>query len=177
MMRVVGSTSSDDATTAMRLSELEAQIVVQQAALDAERERRIAAEVERDRLREAYEALKVQAELAHRRLVIAKAERVDTTQFELDFAATLAELDKHAGLDPNADDPLGDGGSNRPVTETRGRRRRAEAAAFRGDWLAKSASRSRIQSARVPWIVSAVSKRARGSCGGAAAWFASFSSA
>lgn len=114
MIRVVsGSTSStDDATTVTRLAELEAQVVVQQAALEAERERRIAAEAERDRLREAYEALKVQAELAHRRLVVAKAERVDTTQLELDFAATLAELDKYAGLDPNADDPLGDGGSN-----------------------------------------------------------------
>lgn len=114
MMRVVsGSTSStDDATTVTRLAELEAQVVVQQAALETERERRIAAEAERDRLREAYEALKVQAELAHRRLVIAKAERIDTTQLELDFAATLAELDKHAGLDPNVADPLGDGGSN-----------------------------------------------------------------
>jgi hypothetical protein len=114
MMHVVsGSASStDDTTTATRIAELEAQVVGQQAALDAERERRIAAEAERDRLREAYEALKVQAELAHRRLVIAKAERVDTTQLELDYAATLAALDKHAGLDPNADDPLGDGDSN-----------------------------------------------------------------
>lgn len=112
MMRVVsGSTSNTDATIAARLAELGARLVAQQVALDAERERRIAAEAERDRLREAYEALKIQAELAHRRLVIAKAERVDTTQLELDFAATLAELDKHAGLDPNADDPLGDGGS------------------------------------------------------------------
>ena len=112
MMRVVsGSTNSTDATIAARLAELEARVVVQQVALDAECERRIAAEAERDRLREAYEALKIQAELAHRRLIIAKAERVDTKQLELDFAATLAELDKHAGLDPNVDDPLGDGGS------------------------------------------------------------------
>ena len=53
-----------------------ATVVAQRAALDAERELRVAAEAERDRLREAYEALKIQVELAHRRLVIAKAERV-----------------------------------------------------------------------------------------------------
>ena len=75
-----------------------AALEAEHAALEVERELRAAAEAERDRLREAYEALKVQVELAHRRLVIAKAERVDTTQLELEFAATLAELDKLAGL-------------------------------------------------------------------------------
>lgn len=107
---VSGSTSTTDATSATRLVELEAQVAAQQAALDVERERRITVEAERDRLREAYEALKLQVELAHRRLIIAKAERVDTTQLELDFAATLAALDALAGLDPHASDPLDDGG-------------------------------------------------------------------
>jgi hypothetical protein len=68
-------------------------VVAQQAALEAERELRAAAETERDRLQEAYEALKIQVELAHRRLVIAKAERVDTAQLELKFAATLLSFD------------------------------------------------------------------------------------
>jgi Transposase IS66 family/IS66 C-terminal element len=117
MMRVVSgfdatTTDATDATIATRLVELEAQVAAQQEALDAERERRVTVEAERDRLREAYEALKIQVELAHRRLIIAKAERVDTTQLELDFAATLAALDELAGLDPNTDDPLSDGGSN-----------------------------------------------------------------
>ncbi len=98
--------------------------MAQQAALEAERELRAATEAERDRLREAYEALKIQVELAHRRLVIAKAERVDTTQLELEFAATLAELDKLAGLvEPEADETGDDGGAagDRPKRR-RGRR-------------------------------------------------------
>jgi len=112
-MRAVSDSTSatTDPMIAARLAELEAQVVARQAALDTERELRITVEAERDRLREAYEALKIQVELAHRRLVIAKAERVDTKQLELDFLATLAALDKLAGLDPNANDPLGDGGS------------------------------------------------------------------
>ena len=100
--------STPDPALAARLAELETEVVARQVAFEAERERRIMVEAERDRLREAYEALKIQVELAHRRLIIAKAERVDTTQLELDFAATLAALDELAGLDPNADDPLGD---------------------------------------------------------------------
>ena len=107
-----GSTSPNDPAVTARLAELEATVVAQQAALEDERELRVAAEAERDRLREAYEALKIQVELAHRRLVIAKAERVDTTQLELEFAATLAELDKLAGLvEPETDATGGEGGA------------------------------------------------------------------
>src|ERR1043165_6874124 len=54
-------------------------------------------EAERDRLREAYEALTREVELARRRLIVAKAERIDTTQLELEFAAKLAALDELAG--------------------------------------------------------------------------------
>ncbi len=73
----------------------QAALEAEQAALEAERELRAAAETERDRLREAYEELKVQVELAHRRVVIAKAERVDTAQLQLElrFAATLLSFD------------------------------------------------------------------------------------
>jgi transposase len=109
---VSGSTSPNDPAVTARLAELEATVVAQQAALEAERELRAAAEAERDRLREAYEALKIQVELAHRRLVSAKAERVDTTQLELEFAATLAELDRLAGLvEPETDATDGEGGA------------------------------------------------------------------
>ena len=90
----------------------QAALEAEQAALEAERELRAAAETERDRLREAYEELKVQVELARRRLVIAKAERVDTTQLELEFAAVLAELDQLAGLaEPEPDTASGEGGA------------------------------------------------------------------
>lgn len=98
------ATSPIDPTIAARLAELEALVVAQRAALEAERAaleaeraRRTKAEAERDRLREAYEALTREVELARRRLVVAKAERVDTTQLELEFAAKLAALDALAG--------------------------------------------------------------------------------
>jgi transposase len=45
------------------------------------------------RLRDAYDALTREVELARRRLIVAKAERVDTAQLELEFAMKLAELD------------------------------------------------------------------------------------
>lgn len=117
-MRVVGgSTSTIDPTIALRLVELEATVAAQQAALEAEREQRVAVEAERDQLRDAYEALKIQVELAHRRLTIAKAERIDTQQLELEFAATLAKLDELADLEKlreqlksENEDPGGQGG-------------------------------------------------------------------
>ncbi len=93
------ATSPIDPRIAARLAELEALVAAQQAALEAERARRSDVEAERDRLREAYEALTREVELARRRLVVAKAERIDTTQLELEFAAKLAALDELAGKD------------------------------------------------------------------------------
>jgi transposase len=55
---------------------------------------------ERDRLREAYRHLELQVELQRRRLFVAKAERIDTEQLELEFAATLAKLNEIAGQLP-----------------------------------------------------------------------------
>ncbi len=74
-----------DPVVAARLAELEALVEAQHAALEEERTARAKAEAERDRLREAYEALTREVELARRRLVVAKAERVDTTQLERTF--------------------------------------------------------------------------------------------
>ncbi len=48
---------------------------------------------ERDKLRRAYEQLKEQLELLRRRIFVAKAERVDVSQLELEFAQTKAKLD------------------------------------------------------------------------------------
>jgi len=48
---------------------------------------------ERDKLRRAYEQLQQQLELLRRRLFVAKAERVDATQLEIEFAETRAKLD------------------------------------------------------------------------------------
>ncbi len=80
---------------------------------------------ERDKLRRAYELLKGQLEILRRRLFVAKAERIDTTQLELEFAETKAKLDKLATqLEPGADkpaaapdggDPTAPAGSGRPA--------------------------------------------------------------
>ncbi len=91
------ATSPIDPAIAARLAALEALVAAQQEALETERARRADAEAERDRLREAYEALTREVELARRRLVVAKAERIDTTQLELEFAAKLAALNELAG--------------------------------------------------------------------------------
>jgi hypothetical protein len=99
------ATSTLDPAVAARLAQLEALVAAQQAALDEERAARASVEAERDRLREAYEALTREVELARRRLVVAKAERVDTTQLELEFVAKLAELDK---LSRQAEEEIGE---------------------------------------------------------------------
>jgi transposase len=54
-------------------------------------------EQERDRLRASHERLRQELELFKRRLFIAKAERVDTRQLELEYAQKLRELDALAG--------------------------------------------------------------------------------
>jgi transposase len=100
--------STIDPVIAARLAELEALVDAQRAALDAERARRADVEAERDRLKEAYDALVREVELARRRLFVAKAERIDTTQLELEFAAKLAALDKFAGTVDDGDGDDGD---------------------------------------------------------------------
>jgi transposase len=77
------------------------------AALTAERQRVAELTRERDLLRASYERLLLQLELLRRRIFIAKAERVDTRQLELDFAATLAALDQLSGTTPNQMDQDG----------------------------------------------------------------------
>jgi transposase len=48
---------------------------------------------ERDRLRHAYDTLREQMELMRRRIFVAKAERVDVRQLEIEFAEKKAELE------------------------------------------------------------------------------------
>jgi transposase len=88
---VIGATTIEDVhVTRARVIELEAALVV-------ERELRVELERKHDRLLGAYQALEQQLELIRRRLYVAKAERIDTTQLELEFAETLAALDALAG--------------------------------------------------------------------------------
>jgi len=121
------STATSEALQA-RVAELEAALTAERGLAAAERARADEAIAERDRLREAYRHLQLEVELVRRRLVIAKAERVDTQQLELEFAAKLRELDVLAGHLPGPDDlddpPTGKPGKAKP--RPAGRRKLAE---------------------------------------------------
>jgi transposase len=73
------TTSGQESALRRRIDELEARLEKVTA--------------ERDKLRHAYEQLKGQLELIRRRIFVAKAERIDTQQLELEFAETQAKLD------------------------------------------------------------------------------------
>lgn len=77
-----------------RVAQLEALLAAERAAAAA----KIAALTqERDRLRASHERLRLELEMLKRRIFVAKAERVDTTQLELEFADKLRQLDVLAG--------------------------------------------------------------------------------
>ena len=69
-----------------RVAELEAALSTTSAALAT-------VTAERDKLRGAYEQVMGQLELLRRRIFLAKAERIDTRQLEIEFAETKAKLD------------------------------------------------------------------------------------
>jgi transposase len=88
------------ATTTMvdaRFAALEVTLVSERAAHAAAREQLAAITKERDHLRAAHERLRQELELLKRRLFVAKAERIDTTQLEMEFAETLRLLDALGG--------------------------------------------------------------------------------
>lgn len=77
-------------TTDRRVAELE-------AALAVATERVAALTKERDALRASHARLREELELLKRRIFVAKAERVDTAQLEIEFAEKLRRLDALAG--------------------------------------------------------------------------------
>jgi len=79
-----------------RIAILEAALAAERARADAERDRAEALLADRDRLRAAYEQVQIELELLRRRIFVAKAERVDTQQLELEFKAKKEELDELA---------------------------------------------------------------------------------
>jgi transposase len=83
--------------TETSIEAMQARLAALEAALASEREQRIAAEGERDRALAAYRAVQTELELLRRRIFAAKAERVDTTQLELEFAQKLSRLDALEG--------------------------------------------------------------------------------
>ena len=81
---------------AARVRELETKLVGEEsltAQLTSERAKLATITAERDRLRRAYALLREQFELLRRKIFVAKAERIDATQLELEFAETKAKLD------------------------------------------------------------------------------------
>ena len=83
---------SEHATTTIdaRVAELE-------AALAVATEQLAAVTKERDQLRASHARLREELELLKRRIFVAKAERVDTAQLEMEFADKLRQLDALAG--------------------------------------------------------------------------------
>ena len=72
-----------------RIAELEAQLAAaNRRVVDLERER--------DLLRKSHDQLRLELQLLKRRIFVAKAERVDTTQLELEFAEKFAALEAMA---------------------------------------------------------------------------------
>lgn len=78
------SRESLGASTTARIAELE-------TLLERQRDRAL---LERDQLRESHRRLQLELALLKRRIFVAKAERVNTAQLELEFAAKRAELDQ-----------------------------------------------------------------------------------
>jgi transposase len=83
-----------------RIAILESALTTEQQSLATERAAHAASQAlvekltrECDRLRASHERLRQDLELLRRRIFIAKAERIDSTQLELEFAQKLAALD------------------------------------------------------------------------------------
>jgi transposase len=115
----------EDASTTTSAT-LEARVAELEAALAAERARVDEVTAERDRLREGYRHLQLEVELMRRRLVVAKAERVDTKQLEMQFAAKLRELDALAGTLPDPDEPPSKQKRDKSKSKPTGRRKLSE---------------------------------------------------
>ena len=100
-----------------REQELEALVHRMQGELVATTDRLAIITTERDNLRKAYRQLMEQFELLKRRIFIAKAERIDATQLELEFEKTKEKLDALAKqLGADAGDTTTSGSTDQPDT-------------------------------------------------------------
>ena len=84
----------------------DARVAALEAALADAREQLASITKERDQLRASHARLREELELLKRRIFVAKAERVDTAQLEMEFAEKLRQLDALAGTpaDTSSDD-------------------------------------------------------------------------
>ena len=143
----------EDTTAAnARIVELESLVSSFASSLAASQERIAALEKERDVLRASHQRLRLELELLKRRIFVAKAERVDTAQLELEFAAKLRELDELAGTSapPSrsssasvlANSSSSCAVSTRSALAAKMRRRRSSSSRRNRSWEARSRSRS-----------------------------------
>jgi transposase len=93
-------TSASESDLLARVAQLQAELSIVRA--------------ERDRLRQAYRQLLVEVDLLRRRIFVAKAERIDTRQLELEFAHKNAELAGLAAqLQPEESEPASEQPKNK----------------------------------------------------------------
>jgi transposase len=85
--------AAETESSVARVQELEALVSRMQSEFAATSGQLAAVITERDNLRRAYRQLMEQFELLRRRIFIAKAERIDATQLELEFSETKQKLD------------------------------------------------------------------------------------
>jgi transposase len=97
--------SAAHAESSLRIEELEALVSRMRGELATTNQQLANVVGERDKLRRAYRELMEQFELLRRRIFVAKAERVDVTQLELEFEATKKKLDELATKLAGEDDP------------------------------------------------------------------------
>lgn len=95
--------------TSLRLARLEELVATQEAALVQERAKVARLQDENEKLRDAYARLRQEIELLQRRIFVAKAERIDTAQLELEFANKLADLNALKAILPEGHESLFDG--------------------------------------------------------------------
>jgi transposase len=120
-------TEGDTTTHDARVSELEASLAAERAARAVDAEKIASLIKERDQLRASHERLRLELEMLKRRIFVAKAERVDTAQLEMEFAEKLRQLDALAGTRPldkddEAEDTTPPGSSDKSKTRSTGRR-------------------------------------------------------
>jgi transposase len=106
--------------TDARVAALESELAVAHAQVAALTQ-------ERDQLRASHARLREELELLKRRIFVAKAERVDTAQLEIEFAAKLRQLDALAGTlvdEPSDTAPDGNGDDDKKDKKKRSTGRR-----------------------------------------------------
>lgn len=109
----MAATTTETSTDALlaRVAQLEAQLFVERAAIQAERALVDKLQKDVEVLSASHERLRQELEMLRLRIFVAKAERIDSNQLELEFATKLSALDELARQIP-AQPPATDGTSS-----------------------------------------------------------------